>query len=270
LQRLLYGLRAALAPVQQQLVGVWLHGSLATQDYTGYSDVDALIVLRDEAVQNPRTYRRVRAAVLRALRSILVFDPLQHHGFFVGTESLLDQWPSDYLPGAALQHARPLCPLPASVALQEHSDPLEAPAAFHTLCRQVLHAQVPRTLYQAKSLLSQFMLLPAAYYQAIGQPVYKRESFPQAQAEFPAHWCAMDEATQLRAEWRVPRRAGWAICLMFANPWVASRLYRRLERAPVPKRYYDNWPAFIQEMQELGRAMEAQLPAVRTLVGRAG
>jgi hypothetical protein len=147
-------------PVRADLIGVWLHGSLATDDYTGYSDVDALIVVRDAVVHEDAMFRRVRAAIRAALRAVLLFDPLQHHGFFVGVESGLQSWPSSYLPAAALQYARCLWPLSRPVTLCERDEIGEAQAQFQTLVQRLQRAKPPRTLYQAKALLSQFMLLP--------------------------------------------------------------------------------------------------------------
>jgi hypothetical protein len=254
---LLDGLCAAFTPVRDDLAGVWLHGSLATGDYTDYSDVDALVVLRDHALEDPHAYRRVQAAVRVALRRVLIFDPLQHHGFFVACERALAAWPATYLPGVALQYARPLWPGPA-LPVVESPDPAGARAAFAVLARSVAGAPRPHNLHEAKLLLSQFMLLPALYKQARGQALYKRESFPAVRPAFAAQWAAMDTATRLRAVWTNPARPLWAAALRALGPWQAGRVYRRFEtRLPSAS----EWPALLTGMRALAAVMRAALPA---------
>ncbi len=259
LQQLLTGLNKALRPVQTHLIGVWLHGSLATADYTAYSDVDALLVLRDEVLEDVTVYQQVKTAILAALYHVFLFDPLQHHGFFVGTAPLLKMWPAAYLPAAALVHARPTGPVLHPVVIHEHRDIAQEKKLFHNLVQQIYRATKPANLYKAKGLLSQFMLLPAAYCQAMGHPVYKRESFGLVQEQFPVQWQPMEEASRIRQEWNPPKRPFWSLLLSLTNPWLASRLYRPIERQIPVCYHYPNWTQFIQAMQKLAQAMEQKI-----------
>lgn len=259
ISNLFQGIYDAFQPVRESLVGVWLHGSLATADFTPYSDVDALLVVRDEVLQDEVVYRQVKTAVLAALRHIFLFDPLQHHGFFVATPHTLAAWPAAYLPAAALIHARPLWPIAPPVSLHEHRNPAEEKTLFHNLAQQIYQATPPPNLHKAKGLLSQFMLLPAAYCQAMGNPVYKRESFGLVQEQFQIQWQPMEEASRMRQEWKTPKRPFWSLLLSLTNPWLASRLYRPIERRLPVCHHYPNWMQFIQAMQKLAQAMEQKI-----------
>lgn len=259
LHHLLIGLKQAIHPVQEQVIGVWLHGSLATADFTPYSDVDALFVVRDEVLQDEVAYRRVKTAVLAALRHVFLFDPLQHHGFFVATPHILAFWPAAYLPAAALSHARLLEPISEPISLHEYRNATEGKLLLQNLVQQMCRATPPPNLYKAKGLLSQFMLLPAAYCQAMGNSVYKRESFGLVQEQFQTHWQPMEEASRMRQEWKTPKRPFWALILSLTNPWLASRLYRPIERRLPVCHHYPNWMQFIQAMQKLAQAMEQKI-----------
>lgn len=257
--RLLRNLHQTLAPVSSHLLGCWLHGSLSTGDYTLYSDVDAILILKDESIQNELAFIEVQRAVLRALRHVLFFDPLQHHGFFVGVESLMNNWPSAYLPGAALQYAWPLFPLENPIILHEWQDRHLAVVAFEKLARAVQKARIPKNLYDAKHFLSQFMLLPAIYLQALGRPVYKRESFSIVREQFRDHWKPVEEATRMRADWQMPRRPFWGVMLRILNPWQASRIYRQFERQlPICQNYQD-WAGFLADIKRFAQRLLEEL-----------
>lgn len=254
IQTLLDGLQQAFAPVQNHLLGVWLHGSLGSEDTTPYSDVDALLLLRKEVLEDGHLYRQVQTAVHHALRHVLLFDPLQHHGFFVGDESHLAQWPADYLPLAALAYARPLW---STNSVTLHDVPAATPPHFllHTLAQSLQSAALPRNLYQAKGLLSQLMLLPSAYCQAMGTAVYKRDSFGLVADRFAPWWQPLHEATLMRSAWQIPQRPLWPTLLTLTNPWWASRLYRPWERRLPACHFYPNWEAFLPAMKELAQVM---------------
>ena len=63
--------------------------------------------------------------------------------------------------------------------------------------------QYPKNMYQLKSLLSGFMLLPALYVQARdGRGICKKESFDLAGVDFDSEeWAIMDEVSEIRADW---------------------------------------------------------------------
>ncbi|MBM4063950.1 MAG: hypothetical protein FJ265_23060, partial [Planctomycetes bacterium] len=76
-----------------------LHGSLASDDWTGYRDADLLLLVPDGACADARALRALRCAMLPLLRALHAFDPLQHHGVFTIPAGELAAWPEHWLPG---------------------------------------------------------------------------------------------------------------------------------------------------------------------------
>ena len=261
LDRLFASLRANLEPLRPALIGCWIHGSLATGDYTGYSDADLLLIVRDAAIRDREALRTLRQGIRRALAAILYFDHLQHHGFFIAPESLLQRWPVAFLPVAALQFARAFWTPTGPADLTEAEYHETAPSECLRMIAAILKAVRPRTLYDAKLLLSQFMLLPALYYQARGEPMYKRDSFPRAREEFKAVWRPMQEATELRAAWRRPQRPFFRLFVSIANPWQISRVYRQFERNLPDCASYPDWGHFLDGMRSFASAVRDSLAA---------
>jgi hypothetical protein len=194
--------------------GAYVHGSLGTYEEIPYSDFDALVILRDEILSCPRHLRRV-AFRLGTARSIMYeFDPLQHHGWFVLTERDLECFPEHFFPIQLFRNSKSLLPgVGTKLRIGVRESRIEANRMFkslgESLLRQLDRKHRPRNLYQLKSLLSRFMLLPALYIHARdGAGVFKRESFDLARVDFStAEWGVMDEISEVRKTWE-PQAAG--------------------------------------------------------------
>ncbi len=225
LRRCDHGLRAAI-----------VHGSVATGDAVAYSDFDALVVLRDELFSERGKLASTAYHLTRARRAMLQFDPLQHHGWFVLTESDLSNYPEEVLPIASLERGKSLLREPCVLTVSRRPSKAAAGSALDTLARGLLSqcapAFRPRDLYRAKSFLSRFMLLPALYLHARdGIGIYKGESFAAATTDFPAaEWRAMDRASELRHEWS-QSLAAWRRTLLTVS-LVARPIF--LRQCPPP------------------------------------
>src|SRR5205823_7548356 len=93
----------------EHVVELVLFGSQARGGTTGFSDVDAILVISDEAAEEPSILRSLRRRVLAAQRAALAHQPMQHHGFELATPMLLrDAGAALGLPRVALDEARSL------------------------------------------------------------------------------------------------------------------------------------------------------------------
>ncbi len=199
----------ALSSVRHQLAGAYLHGSLATGEETQYSDFDALVVVRDDVMKAPARLTQLARSLCSARRIMLEADPLQHHGWFVLTESDLEYFDDSYMPVALLQFSKSLLPdqgLELRIQMREcsrdrHMTFGRVASGMETSLRS---ARLVSNLYYLKIALSQFMLLPALYVQARDQQgIFKKFSFEKARKDFSiSQWHCMDHVSALRREWR--------------------------------------------------------------------
>ena len=236
-----------------------VHGSVATGEEVAYSDLDALVVLKDEAVADPRRLAKAGRLLHRARRLMYAFDPLQHHGWFVLTESDLRCLCDAHFTPAVLRHSALIYPsIPFDIEVATRDSSRETYAAFSHLSsgleRRIGSGKLPQNLYELKVMLSQFMLLPAMYLQVRdGEGVWKGYSFELSRYDFrDGSWEAMETASDIR--WRWPHEHDWQ-----RPEWpepIAKRMTRRTA-PPIPvsigrqlnTRFYRAALSLIEEMQ---------------------
>ncbi len=223
---------------------VVIHGSLASRDFTYFSDVDILLVLADDVLYDGRRFADARHALMRLNREILKYDPLQHHGLHVIPSALLEKYPTDYLPVSVFERAivhsarddEDFCLVPVHASRENRSGSLSRMS--RSLSKVT---KPPATAYDAKLFLSSLMLLPALALQAEGHTISKRDSFKELATRFASDdWEPMAWATRVRDEWprfelsRIERTA-----LKICNPWLVSRTL--LMQRPLPEFLVREW-----------------------------
>jgi hypothetical protein len=96
---------------------VIVHGSIATNEVVNYSDFDGLLIVKD----NYRSDPRLGVFLNRSMKIVYDFDPLQHHGWFVITESELNVYPECRLPQIIFESSMLIFPL-IPVTIKIHSN----------------------------------------------------------------------------------------------------------------------------------------------------
>lgn len=194
--------------LKDDLIGAYVHGSLGTGEEVAYSDFDALAILKVEVFESTERLAGVARKLNRARKIMLDYDPLGHHGWFVLTELDLKFYCDAYFPVKLFQYAKSLFDNKGlELEISSRESRFETRKAFEkmaeTVIRKIENRQYPANMYQLKSLLSQFMLLPALYLQTKnGKGVFKRESFEKAKINFDSvDWSIMDEVSNIRANW---------------------------------------------------------------------
>jgi hypothetical protein len=236
-ERLAAALRDALdVPAVVDLV---LYGSQARGSVTGYSDVDAILVIEDEVAGRPEALRELRPRVLRAQRHVLGYQPMQHHGFELATPSLLRAAGDALaLPAEALAETATLFGrrLPAA------SEPVTADEArrrWQDFAPHLLALRSwPRHPWSLHGAISMFALAPALFAQAAGERGPKWRSFDVGRRRFGNAWAPYDTLREVRERWPDVGPGVLAPMLRLgANPWPAVDAWRRLPvRAPQPAR----------------------------------
>jgi hypothetical protein len=226
-------LRAALRGILAGAPGVIdliVFGSQARGSATGFSDLDAVLVIQDRIAEDPPALRALRGRVLTAQRAVLAHQPMQHHGFEVVTPRLLGRAERSLaMPFEAMAESRSL--LGASVRASFASVPLaDAGARLRALLESSLEKCAwPRHPWDLHVAVSQFELLPALFLQARGQATTKHSSFEEARSYFPRQWWAYDVLASVREQWPRRRRPELEIAAHATrNPWLAVDVWRRL------------------------------------------
>ena len=190
--------RTELAPY---LFGSYLHGSLSTLDYTPFSDLDDLLVVRRETVLDPERLAECAQRCVEAARFLYEHDPLQHHGHFVLTELDLRRYPPVHIPIEVLPYATAVVG-PQTLRIRVRDGARAHRRQAEQLAKHLAQRDPPpQNLWALKDLLARVMLLPALYLGAAGEPCYKKFAFERARAPFDGVWRAVEIATELRERW---------------------------------------------------------------------
>lgn len=193
--------------LKDDLAGAYVHGSLGTNELIAYSDFDALVIIKDHVFQDEKKFIRVATKLKEAEKFMYSLDPLQHHGWFVLAESDLSNYNNHYFPVELFTHAKSIFATGLKKFEITIDDDLYFQSPFIGLCkiieRTTAHQKCPETLYELKTLLSGFMLLPALYVQQRdGKAVFKKFSFEKAKNDFTdGEWKIMNDVSAIRQQW---------------------------------------------------------------------
>jgi len=216
------------------LIGAYLHGSLATNEEINYSDLDAVLILRDNIFSNPNSLGLACYHIIRARKILNEYDPLQHHSFIILVEFYLQNYYPNYFPPILFHHSKSLTEktsleltVNSHCAIEENVDSFSKMASV--LKKKLENKKYPRTYYDLKLLLSQMMLLPSFYLQAKGIYVYKKDSFDLVKKDFtPNDWSIMDRISQIRNDWDFhPSPAARFIETITRNPFFMTMYQKR-------------------------------------------
>lgn len=205
------------------------YGSQVHADRTGFSDIDAILVIRDETADDAASLRSLRPCVIAAQRAVLRYHPMQHHGFDVVTPRLLASATEALeLPAVALSETCSLRGRRLSGRLTNKipSGSNKLKEITESLQRLVSWPSHP---WQAHRAIAMFELLPTLYLQRRGQWMPKSMSFAEAGKQIGPAWWPYTRLEEVRRSWPRERyrRLDSAIYAL-RNPWAAMALWRHL------------------------------------------
>jgi hypothetical protein len=210
---------------QDELAWFFLHGSLATLDYSkGWSDVDTFLVIRNETLLHPDRLVRLRKKTFKLWPLLQAVTPLQHHGLIVSTEIDLSAYHSHFMPPSVFNHAYKFLGDQLPVTFQICGNGLSGAlrnllgrkhATDEALNSGVYKHHPHKGVYleanfaNAQDAMLQFfafagyvMTLPALFLDAISQSCYKKNSFDKARPYFSDRaWGIIATMSSVRAEW---------------------------------------------------------------------
>ena len=207
----------------------WVHGSLGTLDgVAGYSDFDALVILHRESYRSASGLFALREHIRDLCACLYLYDPLQHHGLFVVTDTDLQAYPQAYFPLELFRHAIPVAGGETVLRAFLRDDSRERMDSFMGACntvRMLLARSFGKvTAYDLKSLLQTVVLLPVLYLQLRdGIYRYKKYVYDIAKKDFSdEEWKIIDKITALRGKWKY-------------KSFLSYRMRRKLFRLLGPK-----------------------------------
>lgn len=232
---------AIFAPIQaQDLPGVslFLHGSMADLQYTPFSDVDDLVVLRRAAWQDPASLMNTATLLAQVAREYQNVDPLQHHGHWVLTEFDLLLYDQSYMPLVVLDEAVRIAGEPQINSRIYHDNTGFIKNASNTI--QSLNGKLAKATregglnaFELKGLVGEIAIMPAYLFQARGEMLSKPEAIGRADELYsPRALKALEWATLVREEFgplvhnRRTRMIGTVAKLTCARRQHAENLFR--------------------------------------------
>ena len=236
-------------------------GSQARGATTGFSDLDAILVIPDRTAEDARSLRALRRNLLAAQRAVLAYQPMQHHGFEVVTPRLLDDAAAALaLPAEAVSESRSLFGRPIEARFIEPRR--EDAGVFRELASALARVdRWPNHPWKLHRLVAMFELAPTLYLQSTGRPTPKWLSFARAREEFPSLWRPYDVLDELRRRWPRVRHRGLEFAMtVLRNPWDAVAGWRGLPAQTPPQAGEFLDARSLRELQALIGTMLGRVP----------
>jgi hypothetical protein len=222
--------------LKDDLLGAYVIGSLGTYEEIPYSDFDALVIISDSVFESVDKLAEITCKLDSARHIMFDYDPLQHHGWFILTEFDMRFYPNHYFPVEPLKFSKSLFPdkglrLTAQIHISTELCIANFISLSDSIIDQIKNKNYPNNLYNLKSLLSRFMLLPSLYVQANDMKgIFKKYSFDVSRQDFSSgDWLIMEDVSRLRAE--------WSYNISFFKRWLISKptpLSRKLAKSFSP------------------------------------
>lgn len=204
---LVHKIKEFISPLESCMIGAYVHGSMGTYEEISYSDFDGFVILKDSVFYDTETIKKVGIRLYQSEKIMREIDPLQHHGWFILTESDLRNYPEHYFPHELFKYSKSLFG-ESNISFQLNDNDLSEvfKKSFDKLANSILKKTGSKSYltnqYSFKNLLSEFMLLPSIYIQAKTQKgIFKKFSFDILRQELGSSYEIMDKISKVRANW---------------------------------------------------------------------
>ncbi|MBS3105457.1 hypothetical protein J4234_04320 [Candidatus Woesearchaeota archaeon] len=215
--------------LEEYLVDLHIHGSIATRDYVrGWSDLDTLIIIKKSALDSPKLLVKLRDLLYMSKKYFYKIDPLQHHGHMVITEYDLDYYCQTFFPLILFKYSKSVFGKKSlNVKVRDSkTENVDRFCSFADYFRNLyLNKKFSMGSYELKFLFHAIALFPTLYLQAKEIHVYKKFSFGMARKDFDeVLWNPIDEVTSIRKEWKAPGEMPFIGTISSINPLLAYQI----------------------------------------------
>jgi hypothetical protein len=171
--------------IESHIENVVLTNSLVSLDYKkGYSDVDAIVFLKRDAFESIGALKEVKKTISQLLKQVYLFDPFQHHCFYVMNQVDLSFYPQAFYPTILFEHSVNLIDKDSKLSYHFREDNTEKKLALYKVLNVLTNYTEQKdaafqNLARLKHFVSNITLLPVFYIQMVNGYIYKRDAFEQ-------------------------------------------------------------------------------------------
>jgi predicted nucleotidyltransferase len=184
--------------LKDYVVDFFIHGSFSTLDYTKWSDLDLLIILKKETVEDTKKLIAVRKKIIKLNKSLFLNDPLQHHGIFIIAEPEMGTYIQSFFPTELFKYSTAFY---GTKKLMFNVIPsrMYVRNVLKSLLNYIKHFPDNFSLYDWKLFCHAILLIPSLYIEAKGRYIYKKFSFDAAKGDFSkGDWEVIEQISRLR------------------------------------------------------------------------
>lgn len=185
-----------------------VHGSIGDGNEIEYSDFDGILLIDPREIKSAKHLLELHQLIKKTEQLFFEQDALQHHGWAIFLIDELLDFKDHLFPIDLIQNGKTIYPTTGfTLEARISSDRDQYKILLHNLCTSIIHkASQLSTLknqYIFKNLLSEIMLLPAAFLQAKHfKSISKKESFTKLKNEYPSIDTTMlDWVSDVRLKW---------------------------------------------------------------------
>jgi hypothetical protein len=191
------------------IVAALVHGSIGDLNEIAYSDFDGILLIESSKIQSALQLHELRQLIKKSESIFLEQDALQHHGWAIFTTNDLLQFNDHLFPFNIIRESKCIFPgKEISLNAHIHAESEQYKLLLKRLCASIFHKtkhlHTLKNQYIFKNLLSEIMLLPAAFLQAkYYKPIQKQDSFFALHRDFPdIDTDIINWASEIRLNWK--------------------------------------------------------------------
>jgi predicted nucleotidyltransferase len=212
-----------------------VHGSLSTLDYTKWSDIDLLIILKRDVVLDWKKLLKLRKNMIKLNKILLLNDPLQHHGCFIICEQEMNFYCQSFLPVEILKYSTSFSDKKRTFLFKIRNSEKEAKDEFYKHAQYIFDFQEKKriSMYEWKLFCHVLLLLPTLYLQTKRLYVYKKDSFDEIKKYFKRDdLLVIDTISKIRNEFYFNPLWTKLMLKLAPNYWYVVIFFRFFTHAP--------------------------------------
>jgi len=238
------------------LLGFYIHGSISTLDYTDFSDLDTVLVLKGETIVDPQKFKDFIFHNIGSLCYLHRFQNLHHHGNTILTEQDLDCYNQAVLPCEVFKYSKALfgtrlLTFKCRDSTGEHLEVIYA--LLNSLnCYLVNPDLYLRNVWHFRYFIGTILILPVLYLETLGIYVYKKFSFEKTRRYFSGNWGAVKIAEEMRRRWiyfpsALEKSLAYFFLKVRKNPLVSAFLMAKMSQSLPPRLKELLYPDFAEK-----------------------
>lgn len=187
-----------------------VQGSISTGQENAFSDFDGILLIDLKKITSRKNLVQLHTIVHESAHIMKKQDVLQHHGWSILFKQELKRYPDSSLPALLLSKGKVIFP-ETELDLQIIIDPdhQDYNTLYENICngiyRRLNHPETFKKYYYTKLLISECLLLPSAFIQAIERkPIWKGDSFSKIEVYLnKEHLTTLSRLSDIRDNWHI-------------------------------------------------------------------